>query len=144
MSGSCKGDWCRSIITLGANGARVTRFSVLAFNAHHDLFGNFFQRATPVKPAVLHPDAMASVPRALTGLVYHYRSLPVARKFVHAFFLSREIDLRNLLKFRDPKLALSFTVEQFRRERPISRWVSFLLHAGGIHASGRRGVRAYP
>jgi large subunit ribosomal protein L44 len=74
-----------------------------------------------MKPAVLHPDAMASIPRALTGLVYHYRSLPVARKFVHIFFLSREVDLRNLIKFRDPKLALSFTVAQFGRERPISR-----------------------
>ena len=101
-----------------------------------------FQRATPIKPAVLHPDAMASVPRALTGLVYHYRSLPVARKFVHTFFLSREADLRNFIKFRDPKLALSFTVAQFGRERPISRWVEFLLHMNGIYGCGRRGVRA--
>jgi dsRNA-specific ribonuclease len=101
-----------------------------------------FQRATPIKPAVLHPDAMASVPRALTGLVYHYRSLPVARKFVHTFFLSREADLRSFIKFRDPKLALSFTVAQFGRERPISRWVGFILHTDGIYGCGRRGLRA--
>lgn len=75
---------------------------------------------------------MASVPRALTGLVYHYRSLPIARKFVHTFFLSREVDLRNFIKFRDPKLALSFTVAQFGRERPISRWVGISIANHGF------------
>jgi large subunit ribosomal protein L44 len=74
-----------------------------------------------MKPAVTHADALASVPRAMTALIYHHRSLAVARKFAHTFFLSRLIDLGSFIKFRDPKLALSFTVEQFGRERPISR-----------------------
>lgn len=73
------------------------------------------------KAAVTYADALASVPRALTALIYHHRSLAVARKFAHTFFLSRMVDLRSFIKFRDPKLALSFTVEQFGRERPISR-----------------------
>lgn len=74
-----------------------------------------------MKAAVTHADALASVPRAITALIYHHRSLSVARKFAHTFFLSRLVDLRSFIKFRDPKLALSFTVEQFGRERPISR-----------------------
>ncbi|KAG8760174.1 hypothetical protein FRC14_003930 [Serendipita sp. 396] len=79
------------------------------------------QPSSTMKQAVTYADAMASVPRALTALIYHHRSLSVARKFVHTFFLSRLVDLRGLIKFRDPKLALSFTVEQLGRERPISR-----------------------
>lgn len=71
------------------------------------------------------------MPRALTALIYHHRSLSVARKFAHTFFLSRLVDLRGLIKFRDPKLALSFTVEQFGRERPISR----LLRESGRNSS---------
>jgi large subunit ribosomal protein L44 len=77
-----------------------------------------------MKQAVKYADALASVPRALTALIYHHRSLAVARKFAHTFFLSRLVDLKGLIKFRDPKLALSFTVEQFGRERPISRQAS--------------------
>ncbi|TDL23781.1 ribonuclease III [Rickenella mellea] len=65
--------------------------------------------------------ALSTIPRALTALVYQNRSLPHARKFVHAFFLSREVDLRPLLKFSDPKTALARTVSKFERERPISR-----------------------
>ncbi|OSX64293.1 hypothetical protein POSPLADRAFT_1136809 [Postia placenta MAD-698-R-SB12] len=76
---------------------------------------------TPLRPAVLHPDALSSVPRALTALVYQYRSLLSARKFVQKFFLSRDVDLRTMIKFRDPKLALAETVAKFGRERPISR-----------------------
>ncbi|EJD48304.1 ribonuclease III [Auricularia subglabra TFB-10046 SS5] len=77
--------------------------------------------STPTKPALLHDDALASVPRALAALVYTQRALPTARKFVHAFFLARTIDLRSLIKFRDPKLALSITVDKVGRERPVSR-----------------------
>jgi large subunit ribosomal protein L44 len=80
-----------------------------------------------LKQGVTHADALASVPRALTALIYHHRSLAVARKFAHTFFLSRLVDLRGLIKFRDPKLALSFTVEQFGRERPISRHVLLFI-----------------
>ncbi|KAH9945711.1 60S ribosomal protein L3 [Amylocystis lapponica] len=76
---------------------------------------------TPTRPAVLHPDALSSVPRALTALVYQHRSLLTARKFAHKFFLSRTVDLRSMIKFRDPKLALLETVTKFGRERPISR-----------------------
>lgn len=71
-------------------------------------------------------DALASIPRSLTALVYHHRSLSTTRKFVHSFFLSREVDLRPIIKFRDPKLALFRTVQKFRKERPVSRSVRLL------------------
>ncbi|KZV98796.1 ribonuclease III [Exidia glandulosa HHB12029] len=77
--------------------------------------------STPTKPALLIEDALSTIPRALTAMVYTQRALPTARKFVHAFFLARTVDLRSLIKFRDPKLALSITVDKFGRERPISR-----------------------
>ncbi|EKM49961.1 uncharacterized protein PHACADRAFT_188343 [Phanerochaete carnosa HHB-10118-sp] len=76
---------------------------------------------TPTRPAVLHADAISSVPRALTALVYQNHGLLSARRFVQRFFLSREVDLRNMIKFRDPKVALQETVAKFGRERPISR-----------------------
>ncbi|KAI0343233.1 ribonuclease III [Trametopsis cervina] len=76
---------------------------------------------TPTHPALLHSDALSSVPRALTGLVYQHNSLHAARRFFQKFFLSREVDFRNMIKFRDPKVALKVTVEKFGRDRPVSR-----------------------
>jgi len=69
----------------------------------------------------MHHDALSSIPRALTALIYEHRSLPNARNFAHSFFLSREVDLRTMLKFRDPKVNLAETVAKFGRERPVSR-----------------------
>ncbi|KAF5383701.1 hypothetical protein D9615_003603 [Tricholomella constricta] len=57
-------------------------------------------------PEVNHSDALASIPRSITALIYQNRSLPSARQFVHSYFLAREIDLRSMIKFRDPKKAL--------------------------------------
>ena len=74
----------------------------------------------------MHTDALASVPRALTALVYQYRSLRSARRFAEQFFFSREVDLRGMMKFRDPKQTLLATVQKFGRERPISRYVTLL------------------
>ncbi|KAI1796636.1 60S ribosomal protein L3 [Ganoderma leucocontextum] len=71
--------------------------------------------------AVLHSDALASVPRALTALVYQHRSLCSARRFAEKFFFSRVVDLRGMMKFRDPKQTLLATVAKFGRERPVSR-----------------------
>ncbi|KAF9071343.1 hypothetical protein BDP27DRAFT_1219232 [Rhodocollybia butyracea] len=70
-------------------------------------------RGTLLKSGVLHSDALASIPRALTALVYNQRSLPSARKFVHSYFLSREVDLRGMIKFLDPKKALLEMVKKF-------------------------------
>ncbi|KXN86632.1 54S ribosomal protein L3, mitochondrial [Leucoagaricus sp. SymC.cos] len=72
-------------------------------------------------PAVMHGDALASIPRAITGLIYQRRSLPSARQFVHSYFLSRQIDLQSMIKFVDPKKALLEMVQKFGREKPVSR-----------------------
>jgi large subunit ribosomal protein L44 len=71
----------------------------------------------------MHSSALASVPRALTALIYQKCSLPSARQFVHSYFLSREVDLRGMIKFFDPKKALLEMVLKLRRERPKSRYV---------------------
>ncbi|KAF8892094.1 ribonuclease III domain-containing protein [Infundibulicybe gibba] len=76
---------------------------------------------TPSRPALLHSEALSSIPRAITALIYQKRSLLSARQFVHSFFLGREIDLRGMIKFRDPKKALLEMVAKFDRERPQSR-----------------------
>jgi hypothetical protein len=77
-----------------------------------------------MSPALLHSDALASIPRAITALVFQERSLQSARKFVQSFFLSRQVDLRSMIKFRDPKRALIETVAKFGHERPKSRCAS--------------------
>ena len=64
---------------------------------------------------------MSSIPRALIALVYEHSSLLSARRFVHKYFLSRELDLRNMLKFYDPKKALLDLVAKLEREKPVSR-----------------------
>ena len=71
----------------------------------------------------MHDDALASVPRAITGLIYQQRSLLSARQFVHSYFLSRQVDLQGMIKFVDPKDSLLEMVRKFGRERPVSRYV---------------------
>ncbi|CAK5273968.1 unnamed protein product [Mycena citricolor] len=74
------------------------------------------------EPPVQRSDALASIPRALTALVYTHRSLPSARHFVHThFLLSRSVDIRSFIKFVDPKKALKEMVAKFGREPPKSR-----------------------
>ncbi|KAF8507971.1 60S ribosomal protein L3 [Hysterangium stoloniferum] len=73
------------------------------------------------RASLLHTEALSSIPRALTALIYQQRSLSSARKWTHDFFLSRTVDIRALIRFRDPKVALVDTVAKFGRERPISR-----------------------
>ncbi|KAJ7767420.1 ribonuclease III domain-containing protein [Mycena maculata] len=85
-----------------------------------------WHREPPIQSATYQPplqrsDALASIPRALTALVYQHRSLPSARQFVHSFFLSRDVDIRSMIKFVDPKKALKEMVAKFQRDPPKSR-----------------------
>ncbi|KAF7309693.1 60S ribosomal protein L3 [Mycena indigotica] len=73
------------------------------------------------QPPLQRSDALASIPRSLVALVYQHRSLPSARQFVHSYFLSREVDIRSMIKFVDPKKALKEMVAKFQREPPRSR-----------------------
>ncbi|KAG6831545.1 hypothetical protein H0H92_009464 [Tricholoma furcatifolium] len=68
-----------------------------------------------------HSDALASVSRSITALIYEKRSLLAARQFAHSYFLSRDIDLRAMLKFRQPKKALLEIIKKLDREYPRSR-----------------------
>ncbi|KAG6909043.1 hypothetical protein DXG01_002318 [Tephrocybe rancida] len=68
-----------------------------------------------------HSDALASVSRSITALIYEKRSLLSARQFAHSYFLSRDIDLRGMIKFRHPKKALLEMVKKLDREPPKSR-----------------------
>ncbi|KAG6845507.1 hypothetical protein H0H87_008404 [Tephrocybe sp. NHM501043] len=70
---------------------------------------------------VNHSDALASVSRSITALIYEKRSLLSARQFAHSYFLSRDIDLRGMIKFRHPKKALLEMVKKLGREYPKSR-----------------------
>jgi len=69
---------------------------------------------SPTRPAVLHTDALSSISRSLTALVYKEHSLLAARKFVHSYFLSRQIDLRGMVKFSNPKKSTSPHGEKIR------------------------------
>ncbi|KAJ6591705.1 ribonuclease III domain-containing protein [Mycena vulgaris] len=73
------------------------------------------------QPPLQRSDALASIPRSLTALVYQHRSLPSARQFVHSYFLSREVDIRSMIKFVNPKKALKEMVDKFQRDPPKSR-----------------------
>lgn len=73
------------------------------------------------RPAVLLDDALSSISRSIIGVLYLDKSLHAARKFFNDFFISRELDLRTLLRFRDPKLALRETIKFFKRDPPKSR-----------------------
>ncbi|PPQ88697.1 hypothetical protein CVT25_009461 [Psilocybe cyanescens] len=71
--------------------------------------------------SILHSEALASIPRSITGLLYQQRSLLSAREFVHSYFLTRQIDIRSMLKFYNPKKALLEMVQKYKREPPKSR-----------------------
>ena len=82
------------------------------------------QPNTPLRPAVLHHEALSSVARALIALIYQERSMEAAKKFAHDYFLSRDVNLRAMIKLANPKKALALTVEKFGREKPVSRSLS--------------------
>jgi len=50
--------------------------------------------------------------------------MEAAKMFTHDYFLSRDIDLRAMIKLANPKKALALTVEKFGREKPVSRYRS--------------------
>ncbi|KAJ7043478.1 ribonuclease III domain-containing protein [Mycena alexandri] len=77
--------------------------------------------STTYQPPLQRSDALASIPRALTALIYQHRSLPSARQFVHSYFMSRQVDIRAMIKFVDPKKALKEMVVKFERDPPKSR-----------------------
>ncbi|GAA5858078.1 hypothetical protein JCM8547_005644 [Rhodosporidiobolus lusitaniae] len=82
---------------------------------------------SPTRDAVLFEDALASLARAVVGLVYQTSGLSAARSFVHAHFLPRLLppssttlpsptassDLTPLLKFSQPNRILSLSLASY-------------------------------
>jgi len=58
-------------------------------------------------------DVVADTVKAFVGLVYQELGLHAARKFTHAYFLSRHLDLTSLFKFHQPKFILAQTVKKY-------------------------------
>ncbi|EJU04862.1 hypothetical protein DACRYDRAFT_104754 [Dacryopinax primogenitus] len=85
-----------------------------------------WQRAarTETTTSLVLTDALMTVPRSLVGLIYQLNSITEARKFAEAFFLSRQVDLRTLLKFVDPKLSLVDVLYKFGWDKPVTRLLS--------------------
>ncbi|KAF7370727.1 60S ribosomal protein L3 [Mycena sanguinolenta] len=108
----------RSALTVAQNGACL---SVPRLQVIEDKTVQPPNLTMTYQPPLQRSDALASIPRALTALIYQHRSLPSARQFVHSYFLSREVDIRSMIKFVDPKKALKEMVAKFGREPPKSR-----------------------
>ncbi|KZP00646.1 hypothetical protein CALVIDRAFT_456187, partial [Calocera viscosa TUFC12733] len=79
---------------------------------------------TETQSALILQDALMTVPRALVGLIYQLNSITEARRFAEAFFLSRQVDLRTLLKFVNPKSSLVDVLIKFGWEMPVTRLLS--------------------
>ncbi|KAI8986043.1 ribonuclease III domain-containing protein [Pilobolus umbonatus] len=67
---------------------------------------------------------LASCMNAIVGAIYQDKGLDAAKKFVHDFILSREVDLQPLLKVKEPKRTLSALLRKMGKEEAVSRLVS--------------------
>ncbi|KAI7884759.1 ribonuclease III [Lichtheimia hyalospora FSU 10163] len=68
---------------------------------------------------------------ALIGAVYKEQGFDAAKQLVHAHILSRDLDVRPLVKFDEPKRYLSALTRKLGKEAPVSR----LLSETGRHSS---------
>lgn len=84
------------------------------------------EKPSAFKQGVLYEDAMASVSRALVGLVYTSSGMEATREFVKANWLSRKADVGQLLKFTNPFVVLKYTLAKYNREAPVARYVIFI------------------
>ena len=108
---------------------RKVRRSVLWCTGSRRLTENRFpaQATSPTKDAVLYEDALASVARALVGVVHETHGFAAARQFCRAHFLARLVpptsstshpnsaassDILPLLKFSNPSRVLSLSLTQ--------------------------------
>ncbi|KAG0197300.1 hypothetical protein BGX28_009191 [Mortierella sp. GBA30] len=107
--------------------ATYTRTDTLALMAKE--FGvDDVTRWVRSKPEAEHQLALktvkASVVRAIVGALYTDQGAIKARDFIHAHFLSRELDLTSLLEIEEPKRYLSALMKRLDRERPVARLMS--------------------
>jgi large subunit ribosomal protein L44 len=108
---------------------KVRRFVLSRVHWSRKLTENLFpaQATSPTKDAVLYEDALASVARALVGVVHETHGFAAARQFCRAHFLGRLVppttstslpnsaassDILPLLKFSNPSRVLSLSLTQ--------------------------------
>ncbi|PWZ03768.1 ribonuclease III [Testicularia cyperi] len=73
---------------------------------------------------LLSRDVGADAMRALVAVVFQELGLSAARRFVTSHLLNRKLDLAKLLKFLDPKRALSQTCAKYGKDLPQSRIIA--------------------
>ncbi|KAK9703761.1 54S ribosomal protein L3 mitochondrial [Basidiobolus ranarum] len=74
---------------------------------------------------------MAKAVSALFGAISHDKGAEATRKFVHAFILSRSVNLELVLPIPEPKRMLTALMKRLGKERPISR----ILKETGRHSN---------
>lgn len=74
--------------------------------------------------AALIRDVAADSFRAVVALVFQEQGLSAVRRFITAHLLNRSLDLAKMLKFNDPKRALTSTCIKYGKELPQSRIVA--------------------
>ncbi|KAG0150643.1 hypothetical protein CROQUDRAFT_713353 [Cronartium quercuum f. sp. fusiforme G11] len=89
---------------------------------------------------ILYEDAMASVSRALVGLVYNHSGIGPTREFVRTNWFSRKAQVGDLLKFTNPFLVLKYTLAKYNREPPVAR---LLRESGRASATAMFVVGSY-
>ncbi|TKY85534.1 hypothetical protein EX895_005696 [Sporisorium graminicola] len=73
---------------------------------------------------LLSRDVAADAMRALVAVIFQEQGLSAARHFVTSHFLNRSLNLAGLLKFNDPKRALSSTCAKYGKQPPQSRMIA--------------------
>lgn len=73
---------------------------------------------------LLSRDVAADAMRALVAVIFQEQGLSAARRFVTSHFLHRSLNLARLLKFNDPKRALSSTCAKYGKQPPQSRMIA--------------------
>ncbi|KAJ1907373.1 54S ribosomal protein L3 mitochondrial, partial [Tieghemiomyces parasiticus] len=58
---------------------------------------------------------------AIVGAIYEEQGADAAKRFVHAFLLSRAFDLSTALKLDNPKILLTLLTRQKNLEHPVAR-----------------------
>ncbi|KAN0062836.1 54S ribosomal protein L3 mitochondrial [Thecaphora frezii] len=78
----------------------------------------------PRTRGLLSRDVSADAMRALVAVMFQELGLAATRHFIATHLLSRHLELASLLKFADPKRALSATCAKYGRPPPQSRLVA--------------------
>ncbi|KAJ9479504.1 54S ribosomal protein L3, mitochondrial [Pseudozyma hubeiensis] len=73
---------------------------------------------------LLSRDVSADAMRAIIAVIFQEQGLSSARSFVTSHFLTRGLNLASLLKFIDPKHALSSTCAKYGKQPPQSRMIA--------------------